>query len=93
MIAKYSVRYGLPYGVMATAETTGYYFTATGLTPYTSYMFQVAAINSAGQRGQFSDPFIRDTKLGVVTFNLDCRLCYRTYQEWIQDFIGGQMGG
>ena len=69
MIVKYSVRYGLPYGVMATAEITGYYFTATGLTPYTSYMFQVAAINSAGQRGPFSDPFIMETKLGVVTYS------------------------
>ena len=67
MIAKYLVRYGLPNSGMVTAETTGYYFTATGLTPYTSYMFQVAAINSAGQRGPFSAPFIMDTKLGAVT--------------------------
>ena len=66
LITKNVVRYGLPYGVKATTETSVNYFTATGLT---SYMFEVAAVNSAGQRGPFSSPFIMDTKLGKFTCN------------------------
>ena len=64
LITKYVIRYGLPYGAKATAETTVNFYTATRLIPFTSYMFEVAAVNSAGQRGPFSPPFIMDTKLG-----------------------------
>ncbi|KAL5486684.1 hypothetical protein EMCRGX_G019195 [Ephydatia muelleri] len=67
LIVKYLVRYGLPYGVKTTTEATLNSFTATGLTPYTSYMFEVAAVNSAGLRGPFSAPFIMDTTLGPPT--------------------------
>ena len=78
LITKYVVRYGLPYGVKATAETSVNNFTTTGLTPFTSYMFEVAAINSAGQRGPFSYPFIMDTKLGKFMCNEN-----HYYMKWL----------
>jgi len=67
LIVRYDVRYqALPNGGMETAMVPGVWnkggeTTLTGLTPFTNYSIEVAAVNNQSDVGVFSEPVITQT--------------------------------
>ena len=67
LIVRYDVRYqALPSGGVETAMVPGVWdeggeATLTGLTPFTSYSIEVAAVNNQSDVGEFSEPVIAQT--------------------------------
>ena len=64
LIVRYDVRYqALPSGRVETAMVPGVWneggeATLTGLTPFTNYSIEVAAVNNQSDVGEFSEPVI-----------------------------------
>ena len=57
LITSYRVRYTVqPDGVVQTDQTEGLETTLTGLTPFTNYPIEVAAVNEEGDVGVYSEP-------------------------------------
>ena len=56
-ITGYILRYSNSSGVFTELDITGEQYMLSGLTPYTSYSMQVAAVNNKGT-GPYSEPFL-----------------------------------
>ena len=79
-IVRYDVRYqALPSGGVETATVPGVWdeggeATLTGLTPFTNYSLEVAAVNNQSDVGEFSEPVIRRTNEDSESHNECIRL-------------------
>ena len=57
LITSYSIQYtAQPDGMVQTDQTEDLEITLTGLTPFTEYSIEVAAVNEEGDVGVYSDP-------------------------------------
>ena len=63
LITGYSIRYtAQPDGMAQTNQTEGLEITPTGLTPFTNYSIEVAAVNEEGDVGVYSEPMYAMTE-------------------------------
>ena len=56
LITSYRVQYAVLYSIVLTAQTEDLEITLTGLTPFTNYSIEVAAVNEEGDVGVYSEP-------------------------------------
>ena len=78
-IDRYRVRYTVGSGVVQSKDEAGEWdvvdaeTSLTGLTPFTNYSIQVAAVNEEGDVGLYSDPLTRQTQESCesLTINIE----------------------
>ena len=56
LITSYRVQYAVLYSMVQTTQTEDLEITLTGLTPFTNYSIEVAAVNEEGDVGVYSEP-------------------------------------
>ena len=75
LITSYSIRYTIqPNGIpQTTPQSDGLEITLTGLTPFTEYSIEVAAVNENGDVGVYSEPEV------VVTDEARMLILYQSF--------------
>ena len=61
LITSYSIRYSIQPNGITTLQSDGLEITLTGLTPFTEYSIEVAAVNENGDVGVYSEPEVAMT--------------------------------
>ena len=78
VITSYSVEFQEEGGADIPGEVIGQRFTASSLTPNTSYTFRVAGVNANGT-GPFTELIILNTHTGEISIPLMIRVCLFPY--------------